>query len=171
MTAIGGRHSPMMRTKRSNSFYMGIASMLLLLVAFCWFVSRARQWVLNDNLNEAAFKGDLNRVQLLLAQGVDIEGRSLHYLTPLMSAADGGQTKVASYLIQKGANVNALNGNSSGTVLMYAAATGNVDMIKLLLRNGADVNWRHGNDSALTIAKQYKHSKAVKVLEEAGAVE
>ncbi len=157
-----------MENKTSKSSF-GVVASALLIGVLVWFGFLFYRWILNNNLNEAAAKGDLNRVTVLLAQGVDIEGRSLHYKTPLMSAAENGHKDVALYLIRKGANINAHNNTVS--VLMCAITPDNTDLIQILIKHGADVNWhsRNGSANALTIARQLGNAKAIKLLKDEGA--
>ena len=123
---------------------------------------------LNDQLNMEAKAGNLSAVQILLRRGADIEGRSIHFKTPLMSAAEGGNGNVILFLLGRGADVNAHNG--SGSVLMWAVASGNAGVVRTLLFRGADVNWRSGaGDTALEMAKEYKQPAIAKMLQSAGA--
>jgi len=124
--------------------------------------------ILNDQLNTAARAGDLRSVQASLSRGADIEGRSIHFKTPLMSAAEGGNGSVILFLLAHGADMNAHNG--SGSVLMWAVASGNAGVVRTLLFRGADVNWRsEAGDTALQMAKEYKQPAIAKMLQLAGA--
>lgn len=61
----------------------------------------------------------------------DVNGRTLlHY------AADYGQTEVVSYLISRGANVNA-NDKHGISALLAAIWEGHTDCVKILLKSGA----------------------------------
>lgn len=125
-------------------------------------------FILNDELNQASEKGDLNAAHRLLNAGANVNGRNLHYMTPLMSAAKGGHIDVATYLISKGADVDGHNG--SGSVLMWAAFNGNAALIRLLLKQGADVNWTSkGGGTALNTAETYGHPEVVRILKQARA--
>jgi len=58
----------------------------------------------------------------------------------LQWAANKGHIKIAEYLLEKGANINANPGNSGSTALMYAISSENEDLAELLIKKGADVN-------------------------------
>lgn len=68
--------------------------------------------------------------------------------TPLHIAASTGHLRIARFLLEHGANINAIDGSSS-TPLHYAAGTDNTAMIELLLQFGSNV---HAVDSYLTTA-------------------
>lgn len=124
--------------------------------------------ILDDQLNTASRAGDLPSLQALLRRGADVNGRSIHFKTPLMSAAEGGNGNAVLFLLAQGADVNAHNG--SGSVLMWAVASGNAGVVRTLLFYGADVNWHSASgDTALQTAKEYKQPAIVKMLQLAGA--
>ncbi|MHB1954477.1 MAG: ankyrin repeat domain-containing protein [Sulfobacillus sp.] len=69
----------------------------------------------------------------------DVNARANNGNTPLMVAAQGGQTAVAAVLLVHGADVNAKD-KLGGTPLMFAARYGHTAVAALLLAHGADVN-------------------------------
>ena len=84
-------------------------------------------------LTFAALNRHVEIVQQLLKAKAEVnpEGK----LTPLLSAAMGGDLRVVETLLVKGA---AMNGETSlgGTALMGAAASGYPDVVRLLLSKG-----------------------------------
>ena len=64
--------------------------------------------------------------------------------TPLAYAATNGKTEVVRYLLDIGANPNALSPNGT-TALMMAVRGGHAETVDLLLAKGADVNLRNQN--------------------------
>jgi hypothetical protein len=68
------------------------------------------------------------------AHGTDSE------LTPLMEAAENGQTDAVKRLIATGVNVNAKSKEGGLTALMCAAFKGHPDIVSILIANKADVN-------------------------------
>jgi ankyrin repeat protein len=59
-------------------------------------------------------------------------------ITPLHWAAINGRLGACAYLIQQGAEVNAVGGDLDATPLQWAARNGLVETIDLLIRHGAD---------------------------------
>lgn len=64
-----------------------------------------------STIHEAAEKGDLEDVKNHLRRGVAVNAQGPYGVTPLHYAAANGQTKVAEFLIKKGAEVNAVAGD------------------------------------------------------------
>lgn len=67
----------------------------------------------------ASFKGDLNRLEWLIANGENVNDRERDGLTPLMVAAQKGKSAVTKMLIDNGADVNAQD-NYGMTPLVHA---------------------------------------------------
>jgi ankyrin repeat protein len=88
-----------------------------------------------DPLHECAKEGDIQKVNLLIAQGADVNIIDENGLTPLHCAADQGHKKVVELLILKGANVNAVTPHGY-TPLGMAAAAGHKDVMELLIKQG-----------------------------------
>jgi ankyrin repeat protein len=59
-------------------------------------------------------------------------------ITPLHLAAITGTVPVCAYLIEKGAEVNALGGSPPATPLQWAAREGVVEIMDLLIQHGAN---------------------------------
>jgi len=89
----------------------------------------------------AALGGHLAIVKTLLRRGAALDTPGW---TPLIYAATNGQTEVARYLLDVGANVNAVAPNGT-TALMMAVRGGHGATVDLLLARGADVNQRNQN--------------------------
>ena len=91
---------------------------------------------------EAAKSGDLAKLEAALAKGdIKIDGHDEKGITPLSWAAMAGHDKAATWLIEKGADVNAPN--RDGNVALHGAAfLGNLNIAKLLIDNEAKVNAR-----------------------------
>jgi len=89
----------------------------------------------DDALMLSAYNGDLEAVKLLVQAGamIDHEGwTALHY------AAFQGHAEVAAYLLEKGAEINALASNRQ-TALILAARHGHAAVAALLKQKGADL--------------------------------
>lgn len=89
----------------------------------------------DDALMLSAYNGDLDAVKMLVNAGAQIQHdgwTALHY------AAYQGHAEVAAYLLDKGAEVNALAANRQ-TALMLAARYGHGDVVALLKGKNADL--------------------------------
>ena len=90
-------------------------------------------------LHIAANVGHNEITELLIANGADVNAKSLHSQTPLHNAAVYGQKDFVELLIANGADVNATKG-AGGTALHSAANFGHKEVVELLITTGADVN-------------------------------
>jgi ankyrin repeat protein/uncharacterized protein YecT (DUF1311 family) len=115
---------------------------------------------------------DLGKISAYLAQpGVGIDDRPDDFKTLLDFAAERNQVKVAQYLIDHGANVNAtpqgkhaLSNPAGITPLCRAADFNALETLDLLIRRGAEVNSLPGRASALIYAAKMGNLKAVDIL-------
>ncbi|KAI6887757.1 Pfs, NACHT and ankyrin domain protein [Hortaea werneckii] len=108
-------------------------------------------------LAAASFVGLSERiVEMLLANGADVEARGVGSLTPLQLASYRGNTKIAQMLLAQGADVNAQPGCWYGSAMMAASIGGHQEIIQMLQAKGARLQkgeWeevlqrRHDSDS------------------------
>lgn len=146
----------MKRTGTIIAIGMAVAA-IAIGVAGCGFIR-------NDALNQAALSGDAGRIRELLSQGADVNGRGMHAMTPVLSAARGGHLEVVQLLVEKGAAVN--DHNDSGSALMWAVSSGNEDLVAYLLQNGADAKWTNSlGTTAVAIARGQKKTNLVNSVE------
>jgi hypothetical protein len=89
-------------------------------------------------LHEAAIKGDLDQVRILVQAGHDID-KQRDGLTPLHFACARGHFNVVEYLIEHDADVNAKS-SSMRTPLHYATENGHAGVVEMLLARGANPN-------------------------------
>lgn len=119
-------------------------------------------------LQAAAENGNLELVQLLIANGAEVESLSAEYHdqgTALQFAAIKDHIAIVNKLMQRGANVNALPiGDHGRTVLEGAAEHGRLDMVQLLLNFAAETR----GSRALRFAKREGHEGVVALLLENG---
>lgn len=120
-----------------------------------------------EHLLNACSRGLLDEVKKAIAAGASIEdsrdGESGN--TPLMWAAYYGHEKIASFLIKKGANVDALSLNGLNFALLLASFRGHRDIVELLLKRGANVDLQNKRgDTALSAATYMNRGDVVKLL-------
>jgi len=122
---------------------------------------------------------DISLIEHLIEKGADINygtpsnalAKPFEGWTSLHYAISCGADEAARYLIDKGADVNAIADDGT-TPLILAAKNDSVFIAKFLLEKGADVNWRDmKKKSALSYAKApfSKKKKMIELLESAGA--
>ncbi len=95
---------------------------------------------LNLRLCEAARNGALSQVKALVKQGANVNTHGAKRgdrMTPLMGAAEGDYVKTMTYLLAKGALINAKDGQGN-TALHTAVDEGSAKAVKLLLKHGAN---------------------------------
>lgn len=102
------------------------------------------QGVAND-VWEAVFIGDLKVVEQAIADGTDVNARNPQFGEPMLStAALMGHTEIMTFLLEKGVDINARNGDGN-TALHAAAFLGRADAVELLLEHGVDANVRNND--------------------------
>ncbi|XP_036407498.1 ankyrin repeat and SOCS box protein 5-like isoform X2 [Megalops cyprinoides] len=93
-------------------------------------------WADRSPLHEAAGRGRLLNVRNLIAQGYNVNVRTIDHVTPLHEACLGDYVACARALIDAGANVNATTIDGV-TPLFNACSSGSVTCAEVLLENGA----------------------------------
>jgi ankyrin repeat protein/peroxiredoxin len=91
-------------------------------------------------LHDAALKGHLDILELLLAHGAEVDSRNAQGATALHDAALAGQKAAADALLKHGANINVRDSESGATPLHLAASWGRRSVVELLLAHNADAN-------------------------------
>jgi ankyrin repeat protein len=87
----------------------------------------------NQPLHFAAYNDKSDIVEELLDQGANIDaGHELDAVTPLGMAAEAGNVKIMTQLLQRGADPNA-SCSASGAVICSAIDSGNTEAVKLLV--------------------------------------
>jgi ankyrin repeat protein len=115
-----------------------------------------------DPISGAVRHGYLDVAETLVRLGAPVD-RTDARITPLVKAVLGDQVAMAKFLIEKGADVNHVDGNGM-TPLLYAASIdfGSPAMIDMLLSKGArlDAKTKEGK-TALELARQYTHTHLI----------
>jgi len=113
---------------------------------------------------DAAEKGDVAKVQSLLAAKADVNAPQADGATAIQWAAYENNLELADVLIKAGANVKVAN-HDGATPLSLAATEGSAPMLKKLLDAGALVNEIEPNgETPLMLASRSGNVAAVKVL-------
>jgi FOG: Ankyrin repeat len=125
---------------------------------------RQRLSALGDNTDIKSGSGEedqeIRRIQTMIQNSPDlINAPVTGDQTPLVTAAEKGQLRVAQYLLDNNADVNL--SRSGETALVFAARSGHKAMVELLLRRGADANSQR---RALQLAAQNGFKAVAEVL-------
>jgi ankyrin repeat protein len=120
---------------------------------------------------EAAAFGDLDRLAILVTDAGTANTFSADGFTPLHLAAFFGRPVAASFLLARGAEVDARGrGWMTGTPLHSAASARHADVVRILLEAGADPNARQsGGWTPLQAAVRNDDDESAALLREAGA--
>jgi outer membrane protein assembly factor BamB len=92
---------------------------------------------LEEELWEAARRGDRARINVLLEQGVDVNAATRYGATALSFAADKGHVEIVKLLLERGADVNSQDTFYEATPLTWALSNGHSDVARVLLENGS----------------------------------
>jgi len=111
-----------------------------------------------------ARSGSVLEMESILKENPDaINSKNTYGFSPLILACYNSNNEVASYLIDKNADVNYIS--QEGTALMAATVKGNIKLVELLLLNGANPNLTDENGTtALMYAVQFKNETIIKLL-------
>jgi outer membrane protein assembly factor BamB len=112
----------------------------------------------NEALFEAARAGDIPRIEMALAQGASVNATSRYNVTPLIFAASNGRLDAVTFLVARGANVNAEDSFYRATAAAMALGNGHVDIAVFLFQNG----WERGADSLMLFGVQSDNATLVK---------
>lgn len=120
----------------------------------------------NENLISAAYRGDFRCVKLILGFGADVNYQQPNppCQTPLLAAAYNARTELCKYLIERRANVNAVDINGDSPLMHTIKAKGLL-AFKILIEAGANPNLiNNKGKTALIIANDYAQPAAIDTL-------
>jgi len=104
--------------------------LMLVIMLFC-----INAWLLAGENEDALFKAcrenDTKKVKELLDKGITVNIQNEQGITPLMIEVGTGYEEIATLLINKGANINAIDNNGK-TVLTWAQLGGSKAIIELI---------------------------------------
>jgi hypothetical protein len=127
---------------------------LLVVLPLAVFAQAGKQ-ELDDQLWEAARKGDVATVRALLDKGANVNARFRYGTTALFKAAERGHTEVVKLLIERGADVNVKDTFYGATAMTWALENKHVEVVRALLEKGAEsvdevlLTGARGGDAAL----------------------
>ena len=149
-----------MKTRASRIACLALTLTLALAVPAC-----AGAPELNEDLRQAAMKGDVEGVKGLLAKGAEVDAASEFGATALIFAADRGHVEVVKVLLERGADVNRKDTTYQSSPITWAAYNGHAEVVALLLDRGA-------TDAADTLdsAIERGHLEVVKAVLASGKV-
>ncbi|MFY7864674.1 ankyrin repeat domain-containing protein [Roseateles sp.] len=101
-----------------------------------------------QDLAESAAKGDVQRIESLLAKGININERGINGLTPIFSAVYVSNLQGAKTLLQFGADPNLFNDNGNTVVHVASYLVENSSMLSILLADGGDPSIARTSDGA-----------------------
>lgn len=142
---------------------------LCVFVALICLLAGARVSAQEDDLVNAAAKGDLPRIKALLAANTDVNMTVPSGATALIAASQFGQIDAVRLLLSAKADVDA-SVHDGRTALILASGKGHLDVVRLLLSAKADVNARADDGAtALMWASQEGYADVVQALIAGGA--
>ena len=122
-------------------------------------------------IHDAVRSGDLEKVKTLLKSNNEwLNNPDQNQKTPLHLALESGHIDIASYLIERGADIN-LKDKDKASPLHNAAYLGNLEIVDLLLKKGA-TSLNEGNfrgQTPLHFACERGHPEVANCLLDAGA--
>ena len=137
-------------------------TLLALLTLALALTAAARQdpkQALNEQLYEAARKGDAAEVKAVLDRGADVNATFRYGATALFKAAERGHTEVVKLLIERGADVNVKDTFYGATAITWAMEKGHTGVIRAILARSGDgagavllSGVRGGNAELVTVA-------------------
>lgn len=93
---------------------------------------------LNEQLYEAARKGDAAEVKAVLDKGADVNAKFRYGATALFKAAERGHTEVVRLLIERGADVSVRDTFYGATALYWAMDKGHTGIVRTILAKNAE---------------------------------
>lgn len=139
---------------------------LIMLFPLAISAQDARQ-ELDNQLWEAARKGDVVSVKALLDKGANINAKFRYGTTALFKAAERGHTEVVKLLLARGADVSVKDTFYGATAMTWALDNKHIDVVRALLEKSAEsvdevlmTGARGGNAALVRVALDKGGAKA-----------
>ena len=121
-------------------------------------------------LGEAALRGHISTVQLLLSRDADVSAKAKGGETPLLFAALHGHAEVALLLLGQGADIFAKNQVGNSSLHLALLFDGTAEVVLLLLDHGAEISAkRNDGQTPLHLAAYGGREELARLLVEEGA--
>src|SRR5215204_4078103 len=114
-----------------------LTALLTLALAGTAAAQDAKQ-ALNEQLYEAARKGDVAEVKAALDRGADVNAKFRYGATALFKAAERGHTEVVKLLIERGADVTVKDTFYGATAISWALQKGHTGVVRAILAKSAE---------------------------------
>lgn len=115
-----------------------LAALLLLVALAAVAAAQDPKQALNEQLYEAARKGDAAEVKALLDKGADVNAKFRYGATALFKAAERGHTEVVKLLIERGADVTVKDTFYGANALYWAMDKGHTGVVRAILAKSAE---------------------------------
>jgi hypothetical protein len=122
---------------------------------------------LDDQLWEAARKGDVATVKTLLDKGANVNARFRYGTTTLFKASERGHTEVVKLLLERGADVSVKDTFYGATAMTWALENKHIEVVRALLEKSAEnvdevllTGAREGNVALVRVALDRGGAKA-----------
>ncbi len=155
-----------MRARPLRSRRSGLGAGALISSVLLWGAAPAQ-----SPIADAAMRGDVEEVRVLIERGLDVNAPQGDGMTALHWAAERGSAEIASLLLDAGADPAAMTRNGAYTPLHLAARGGSAGVVATLLERGASANagTSTGDATPLHLAASAGSVRAVEALLEHGA--
>jgi len=148
-------------------------SLILILISITLFAAPLRadnsdiitndKIVLADNLHEAVKNIDIISLNVLLADGAEVDTMDEMGMTPLMLASGIGNMRMLNILLMHDPDVN-LQNKAGETALMIASENGQLFVAKALLKHGANPDIKNAEgDTAKILAVKNGHNDLIRL--------
>src|SRR5699024_464078 len=109
---------------------------------------------------------DYISLNILLAEGANIDKTDQNGNTPLMVAAKVGNHRILDIILSHNPNINKHN-KGGKTALIIAAETGQLSVVEKLLAHNDETSIKdHDNNTALTLTSKFGHKKIVDLIKD-----
>ena len=124
-----------------SALRIGDADFLQLLISSRIDISPLKGVYGGEHLIFAALRGDLQIAQILLNNGADVNTTTSEELTALQGAASEGQAHMVQFLLEAGADIDAIaEFEDNNTALSQAVYANSIDIVRILLIAGANID-------------------------------